>query len=73
MNILNYEIEKLKMVSDYQEEGGILSLLHLGGSPCEFKELGWCLWVPEFVISGSEIGFILMTQGCWLHVVFLCI
>lgn len=30
MNFLNYEIEKLKMVSDYQEEGGISSLLHLG-------------------------------------------
>ena len=30
LHFLNYEIEELKMVSDYQGERGILSLLHLG-------------------------------------------
>lgn len=38
LNFLNYEIEKLGTVSDYQkEERGIASLLHLGGTTVSWK------------------------------------
>lgn len=63
LNFLNYEIENLEMVSDYQkEEWDILPLLRLGGTIVSVGR--------NFL--GCKIGFILRTQGCWHPLVLMC-